>query len=105
MIRLGGMFVLAFLIHALTPVSTQGDSRWTILAALNLIHHGTFDLRANEEAIVRSEFYAVECVFPDQHRLYPLRSLAECGPPARLYALYPATISVLAVPVVMVRKV
>ena len=100
LIRLGGMFVLAFLIHALTPVSTQGDSRWTILAALNLIHHGTFDLRANEEAIVRSEFYAVECVFPDQHRLYPLRSLAECGPPARLYALYPATISVLAVPVV-----
>jgi len=95
------LFLFVFFVHALTPVSTQGDSRWTIPVALNLIHHGTFDLHENEAEVVRSEFYGVECVFPDQHRWYPLGSMGECGGPARLYALYPASISVLAVPMVV----
>ena len=100
LVRSLGLFLFVFLIHGLRPVLTQGNSRRTILVALNLIHHGTFELGANEAQIVRSEFYGLECVFPDQHRLYPLRSMGECGGPARLYALYAASISVLALPMV-----
>ena len=94
------LFLGVFLLHALTPVATQGDSRWTIPIALNLIHHRTFDLRSYADEVVRNEFYGVECVFPDYRRLYPLTSIEQCGPEGLIYSLYPASVSVFAVPVV-----
>jgi len=94
-----GLFVFVFLIHTLTPVATQGDSRWTIPIALNLLHHQTFDLRSYSQEIVRNEFYGIECIFPDQRRLYPLKAISDCDG-GRLYGLYPASISLLAMSVV-----
>ena len=75
------LFLGVFLLHALTPVATQGDSRWTIPIALNLIHHRTFDLRSYADEVVRNEFYGVECILPDYRRLYPLERLLWAGGP------------------------
>jgi hypothetical protein len=95
------LFVCVYLLHALMPVSLQGDSRWTIRTALSMIHSRTADLRDFAPAIVKSRFYLTECVGPGYSRQFPLSSLDQCAG-GRLYAFNPVAVPVLAVPFVMV---
>jgi hypothetical protein len=93
------IFIFVYVVYILSPVSLQGDSRWTIQTALRLIHHGDADLREYAPAVVASHFYAIECVFPDKSRKFPVASLDQCAG-AALYHFHPIAVPVLAAPLV-----
>ncbi|MBS1826102.1 MAG: hypothetical protein JST93_12340 [Acidobacteria bacterium] len=99
--RLAAVFLAAFLYHATSPVSQQGDSRWTVFTAMSLLREGNVDLNEYGKEIEASGFYAIECV-TGRERRYPIHSLAEC-PNGRLYNFYPISISLLATPFIAVQ--
>src|SRR5262245_54861037 len=81
------------------PVSTQGDSRWTIPTALSFIHGRGGDLHDYASAIEASGFYATECIEPDGSRRFPLSSLNQCSG-GHLYNFHPIAVSLMAIPFV-----
>ena len=97
------VFLLTFAYHATSPVSQQGDSRWTVFTAVSLLREGNLDLNEYPQREQEWNFYAIECV-SDAGRRYPITSLTQC-PNGRLYNFYPIAISLLAAPTVAVQLV
>lgn len=95
------VMALTFAYHASSPVSQQGDSRWTVFTALSLMREGNADLNEFPRQVEESGFYAIECV-SNGVRHYPIRSLEECRG-GRLYNFYPISASLLALPAVAVQ--
>lgn len=93
------LFACVYLVHAVMPVSIQGDSRWTIPTALSFIHGRGADIRYYAPAIVASGFYEAECVDPDHSRRFPISSLDQCAK-GRLYSFSPIGVVIVAVPFV-----
>ncbi len=93
------LFPGVFAVHLLSPVGTQGDSRWTIPMALSLIHDGDADLREFAAQIEAHQYYAIECVTPDNVRRFPIVSLADC-PEGALRNFHPVAVAVLVTPMV-----
>ncbi|HEY2017616.1 MAG TPA: hypothetical protein VGH38_29120 [Bryobacteraceae bacterium] len=93
------LFTCTYLLHALMPISLQGDSRWTVPEALSLIHGRGPEMRVYAPAMAASGFYETECVGTDHVRRYPIHSLDECVG-GHLYAFAPVAVPVLAAPFV-----
>lgn len=53
------VFLVVFLVHALSPVVTSYDSRWTVHTALSLFREGNLDLDEYEELLHAANDYAV----------------------------------------------
>lgn len=93
------LFLGVWAVHTLTPVATQGDSRWSVPVALSLLHRGSADLLHYPDELIRHDLYAVECVMPDHRHLFPVRTIEDC-PGGKIYSLYPLSVSIVAVPAV-----
>ncbi len=93
------IFVCVFLVHALSPNATPFDSRWTVYTAVSILRQGNVDLNEFEPALLRDDFYAIECVQPGGERTYPLPPAAGC-PGGRYYNFYPVAVALMAAPVV-----
>src|SRR5262245_30379514 len=104
-----GLFAFVFVAHALSPIATSLDSRWSVPVALSLLdHHATYvdDYITLTKNSSKARFpglyvdYAVECVSPD-HTI--VRS--EFCSPGHYYSFYPAALSAVAAPVVLALRV
>ena len=54
------IFTITFGVHALSPRTSSGDSRWTVPIALGIIEHGDTSLDRYGELLQRERFYAAE---------------------------------------------
>ncbi|WP_321470010.1 hypothetical protein [uncultured Paludibaculum sp.] len=80
-ITAGALLGLAvFLVHAISPVVTSGDSRWTVFQALSLIHRGDLDLDEYEPRVRATGYYAI--TRPDGHirTIYPAGNILLAAP-------------------------
>ena len=91
-----GLFAFVFLVYALSPVGTAGDSRWTVPLARSIVRDGDVNLREVAPAIAAADYYAVGCF--DRTWQYP----ATACPSGELRYYYPVALSVIAAPVVAV---
>lgn len=99
------LFAGVFVVHALSPISTSLDSRWSVPVALSLLdHHATYvddyiTLTKNPSKARNSGLYvdyAVECVSPDRTIVR-----SDYCSPGHYYSFYPAALSAVAAPVVL----
>ena len=67
------IFFVVFAIHSTSPVSIQGDSRWTVPQALSLIHHHGFNLDDYSNRFASQNFHFIECVSTDHHWTSPVQ--------------------------------
>lgn len=93
-----GIFLVVFAVHATSPVSTQGDSRWTIPQALSLIHRRSFNLDDYASRFAAQKYHFIECVSEDGAWTWPVGKPA-C-PGGHFYYLYPPAVAVVAAPLV-----
>jgi hypothetical protein len=91
------VFGLVFFIHALSPVSSSGDSRWTVPVALSLIERGDTNLDEYLELVRKNDYYGAECVRPPVAVRGP--AMGDCGG-GHIYNWYPIGVPVLAAPMV-----
>jgi hypothetical protein len=56
------LFAVVFGIHAISPVSVSGDSRWAVHVALSLWDEGNVELSEFRTRIEENEHYGIECV-------------------------------------------
>jgi hypothetical protein len=95
----GAIILVVFLVHVLSPNATPFDSRWTVHTALSIVNEGDTDLNEYESLLAADNFYAIECIFPDGRRVFPVRSTAQCAG-GRYYNWYPVAVPALAAPAV-----
>jgi hypothetical protein len=93
----GAILLVVFLIHVLSPNATPFDSRWTVHTALSILSEGDTDLNEYESLLEADSFYAIECIFPDGRRVFPVQSTVECVG-GRYYNWYPVAVPALAAP-------
>jgi hypothetical protein len=93
------VFTLVFLAHAMSPVMTSGDSRWTVPLALSLWDRGDLDLNEYPEDLRRRSYAGAECV-EATGRIVPA---APC-PNGRLRYAYPMGTPVLVTPLVALER-
>jgi len=96
------VFAAVFAIHTTSPVSIQGDSRWTIPQALSLIHQRNFALDEYAARFPAQDYYFVECVSAQHVRTYPVKQ-ATC-PDGHFYYRYPVSMAIVAAPFVVVMQ-
>ena len=66
------IFLLVFVGHALSPITTSFDSRWTIYIAESVIHQGNTDLDEYPQALAENQWYAIERVGGHSYSLFPV---------------------------------
>lgn len=88
------LFVIVFVVHALSPRTASGDSRWTVAESLNMIQHGHAYLDEYSDLMRREGYYAVECVGPGGRLL----GTGDAGCPGHYYNSFPAPVAALAAP-------
>ena len=91
------IFALVFGVHALSPRTTSGDSRWTVPVAVSILNHGDTNLDEYSELVRREQYYAVECV--DAGGV--TRNAGPGGCAGHLYNLYPVAVPALGLPFVL----
>lgn len=92
------IFLVVCAVHSTSPVSIQGDSRWTVPQALSLIHHRSFNLDDYASRFPSQNFYLIECVSMDHRWTSPVQQTT-C-PGGHFYYHYPPAVSVVAAPLV-----
>lgn len=98
MFRLAGcVFAAVLAAHALSPVLTSGDSRWTVLVALSLLERGDTNLDEYLDLVRESGYYGVECVQDGGAVRGP--AIGDCAG-GHLYNWYPIGVPLLAAPIV-----
>ncbi len=99
MFRLAGsVFAAVFLAHALSPVLTSGDSRWTVLVALSLLERGDTNLDEYLDLVRESGYYGVECV--QAGKTVQGAAMGACAG-GHIYNWYPVGVPLMAAPVVL----
>jgi len=93
------VFAFVFVAHALSPVLTSGDSRWTVPVALSLLERGDANLDEYLDLIRANGYYAAECVRPPDAVMGP--AMGDCAG-GHIYNWYPIGVPVLAAPLVYV---
>lgn len=91
------VFAIVFVAHALSPVLTSGDSRWTVLVALSLLERGDTNLDEYLDLVRESGYYGVECV--QAGRTIRGAAMGDCSG-GHIYNWYPAGVPLLAAPIV-----
>ncbi len=66
------LFILIIITHSMSPVVTNGDSRWTIPVALSILNNHTTDLDQYPDLISRSHSYAIKKINGHQYCFFPL---------------------------------
>ena len=90
------LFFGVWVTHALSPVSTQYDSRWTVHTALSLLHEGNLDLDEYLPQLERDSFYYTQCVTPGG-RVTWVRERSQCAG-GHYYSFFPVGAVLLATP-------
>lgn len=93
---------LVFLVHALSPVLTSGDSRWTIPVALSLLERRDTNLDEYLDLIRKNGYYAAECVRPPE--IIHGAAMGDCSG-GHIYNRYPVGVPLLATPAVALIRV
>jgi hypothetical protein len=89
------VFLVTFIVHSLSPISTSFDSHWTIPAAISLLDHGNPNLDVYSPLIEKDHDYSLECVNTDGS----IVRAALC-PNGHYYNYYPVAVPILAAPIV-----
>ncbi len=89
------LFLVTFIVHSASPISTSFDSRWTIPTAISLLDHGDTNLDEYSGLLEKDHDYSVECVNADG----TIVRAALC-PKGHSYNYYPVAVPLLAAPVV-----
>jgi hypothetical protein len=94
------LFLITFIVHSFSPVSTSFDSRWTIPTAISLLDHGDTNLDEYPALIEKDYDYSLECVNVDG-------TVVRAGlcPNGHYYGWYPVAVPILAAPVVLALRV
>lgn len=89
--------LVVFVIHAVSPISQSGDSRWTVPAILRLLSHGDVRLDDSVSLWTPETLYGIECVGPGGE----VRRAAPSGCPDLFHAYprYPVATIVMEAPV------
>lgn len=88
--------LLVFVMHAMSPVSQSGDSRWAVLAMVSFLHHGDVDLDEYVSSWTAEGLYTIDCVGPGG-ALRPAQ-LSGCPDLFHAYPRYPIATPLLAFP-------
>jgi hypothetical protein len=91
------LFLGVHFFSGLSHIATSFDSRWTVYIAMSIWNHGDTNLDEYPGAILKNDYYALECVDSQGH--------VRIGPPepcnGHWYDSYPIGGSVLTVPLVV----
>src|SRR5258708_29357514 len=97
------IFCIVAAVDCTSPVSIQGDSRWTIPQALSILHEHNLDLDEYAWLFPSQNYYFIECVSANHVRVYPVQQ-ATC-PGGHFYYLDPVAVPLLAAPLVAALQV
>ena len=97
------IFCIVAAVDCTSPISLQGDSRWTIPQALSILHEHNLNLDEYASRFPSQNYYFIECVSANHVRVYPVHE-ATC-PGGHFYYLDPVAIAILAAPLVAVFEV
>jgi hypothetical protein len=97
------IFCVVAAVDCTSPISIQGDSRWTIPQALSILHEHNLNLDEYAALFPAQDYYFIECVSANHVRTYPVHQAA-C-PGGHFYYLDPVAVPILAVPLVAVLQV
>jgi hypothetical protein len=92
------VFALVFVTHAISPVATSADSRWTVPVALSLWRYGDTNLNEYLPVIRKHDYYSVECVKRGEPVRLGRDAVEHCT--GALYTTYPPGGPVLASPLI-----
>lgn len=93
------VFCVCAAVYSVSPNVTSFDSRWTVHAALSLLHRGDIDLDEYLPLLARDKFYGIECVTAARVRTFPVVRSGQC-PAGHYYNFYPMAVPMLAAPAV-----
>jgi hypothetical protein len=97
------IFCIVAVVNCTSPISLQGDSRWTIPQALSILHEHKLNLDEYASLFPAQDYYFIECVSANHVRVYPVRQTT-C-PGGHFYYLDPIAVPILAAPLVAVLQV
>src|SRR5437016_2814885 len=95
------LFSFVFVTHALSPITTSTDSRWSVPLLMSLLYRGDSDLDEYGEKL-RADWHdwTIECVNGDGQAQPSPRT--GCPPGSHAYSFYPLGTPVLAAPIFVV---